>query len=122
MIVIGADTHKRTHALAAIDADTGQGQLDRLRWARELGQDIVWAIEDCRDLSHHLEQSLIAAGERVVLVGGEAHGTSRRGEREPGQVRPDRRQSHCLRRAQGGVLDTPPASLCKHDLGLVPSP
>jgi hypothetical protein len=24
MIVIGADTHKRTHALAAIDADTGQ--------------------------------------------------------------------------------------------------
>jgi hypothetical protein len=31
MIVIGADTHKRTHALAAVDAGTG-----RVRGAREI--------------------------------------------------------------------------------------
>jgi hypothetical protein len=32
MIVIGADTHKRTHALAAVDAGTG-----RQRGARQIG-------------------------------------------------------------------------------------
>jgi hypothetical protein len=31
MIVIGADTHKRTHALAAVDAGTG-----RVRGKREI--------------------------------------------------------------------------------------
>ena len=49
MIVIGADTHKRTHALAAVDAATGRqvggagdqgrrgrGIWPRLRWARGL--------------------------------------------------------------------------------------
>jgi transposase len=63
MIVIGVDTHKSTHALAAVDAATGQllsergvpakeqGHLDALRWAHELGQEIVWAIEDCRHVS-----------------------------------------------------------------------
>ena len=65
MIVIGADVHKSTHALAAVDANTGQligerqiparvqGHLEALRWARALGEELVWAIEDCRDLSHH---------------------------------------------------------------------
>jgi hypothetical protein len=63
MIVIGADTHKSTHALAAVDANTGQllcerevpakeqGHLDALRWAREFDREIVWAIEDCRHVS-----------------------------------------------------------------------
>jgi transposase len=56
MIVIGADVHKSTHALAAVDAATGQllgereiaargqGHLEALRWAHELGQELVWAI------------------------------------------------------------------------------
>jgi transposase len=97
MIVIGADTHKRTHALAAIDADTGQllaereitataqGQLDGLCWAHELGQDIVWAVKDCRHVSQHFERSLVAAGERVLRVAPKLMGASRRGEREPGK-------------------------------------
>jgi transposase len=80
MIVIGADVHKSTHALAAVDAATGQllgereiaareqGHLEALRWAHGLGEEIAWAIEDCRDLSHHFEQALIAAGERVLRV------------------------------------------------------
>jgi hypothetical protein len=58
MIVIGTDTHKSTHALAAVDAGTGQllrereiiakdaGHLEALRWAHELDSEIVWAIED----------------------------------------------------------------------------
>jgi transposase len=97
MIVIGADTHKRTHALAAVDADTGQmlgereipateqGQISGLRWARELGQDIVWAVEDCRHVSQRFERSLVSAGERVLRVAPKLMGASRRGEREPGK-------------------------------------
>ena len=96
MIVIGADVHKSSHALAAVDAATGQllgereiaareqGHLEALRWARELGGELVWAIEDCRNLSHHLEQALIGAGERVLRVPPKLMGVSRRGEREPG--------------------------------------
>jgi transposase len=97
MIVIGADVHKSTHALAAFDAATGQllgereiiareqGHLDALRWAHELGQELVWAVEDCRNLSHHLEQALIGAGERVLRVAPKLMDVSRRGEREPGK-------------------------------------
>jgi transposase len=97
MIVIGADVHKSTHALAAVDARTGQllgeweisakeqGHLEALRWLRELDTEIVWAIEDCRDLSHHLENTLIAAGVRVIRVALKLLATSRRGEREPGK-------------------------------------
>jgi transposase len=97
MIVIGADTHKRAHALAAVDAGTGgvrgqreiraeeQGHLAALRWARGLDGERVWAIEDCRHVSRRLEQALIAAGERVVRVPPQRMGASRRSEREPGK-------------------------------------
>ncbi|MCA1700607.1 MAG: IS110 family transposase [Actinobacteria bacterium] len=97
MIVIGADTHKRTHALAAVDAGTGQvrggqeiaaagaGELAALRWARGLDDDRVWAIEDCRHVSGRFEQALLAAGERVVRVAPHRMGASRRGERDPGK-------------------------------------
>jgi transposase len=96
MIVIG-DTHKRTHALAAVDEGTGRqrgerqieaeerGHLAALRWARALDAERVWAIEDCRHVSRRLEQALIAAGERVVRVPPHRMGASRRGEREPGK-------------------------------------
>jgi transposase len=97
MIVIGADTHKRTHALAAVDDGTGRsrgarevqaneaGHFDALRWARSLDEDRVWAIEDCRHVSRRLEQALIAVGERVVRVAPHRMGASRRGERKPGK-------------------------------------
>jgi transposase len=97
MIVIGADIHKSSHALAAVDGTTGvlageieiradeAGHRTGLCWARELGQERVWAIEDCRHLSRRLEQALIAAGERVVRVPPKMMGQSRRGEREPGK-------------------------------------
>jgi transposase len=97
MIVIGADTHKRTHALAAVDEGTGRvrGQrqieaeehdhLAAVRWARGLDDARVWAIEDCRHVARRFEQTLIAAGERVVRVPPHRMGASRRGEREPGK-------------------------------------
>lgn len=97
MIVIGADTHKGSHALAAVDEGTGRvrggreikaddaGHLAAVRWARGLDEDRVWAIEDCRACSRRLEQALLAAGERVVRVAPHRMGASRKGEREPGK-------------------------------------
>src|SRR5919107_6390662 len=97
MIVIGADTHKRTHALAVVDAGTGrqcgarqikaeeQGHLAAVRWARGLDDEGEWAIEDCRHVSRRFEQALLAAGERVVRVAPHRMGASRRGGREPGK-------------------------------------
>src|SRR5207247_8657584 len=97
MIVIGADTHKRTHMLAGVDAGTGQvfgarqiaaddgGHRDAVRWARDLHSERVWAIEDCRHVSRRLEQALIAAGARVVRVPPKMMAQSRRGERQAGQ-------------------------------------
>jgi transposase len=97
MIVIGADTHKRTHALAAVAAGTGRpcgarqinaeqdGHLAALRWARDLDEERVWALEDVRGVSRRLEQALITAGERVVRVAPHRMGASRRGERQAGK-------------------------------------
>jgi transposase len=97
MIVIGADTHKGSHALAAVDEGTGRvrgsreikaddaGHLAAVRWARALDGERVWAIEDCRACSRRLEQALLAAGERVVRVPPHRMGASRKGEREPGK-------------------------------------
>jgi transposase len=97
MIVVGVDTHKGSHALAAVDEGTGRvrghreikaddaGHLAAVRWARGLDDERVWAIEDCRHVSRRLEQALLAAGERVVRVPPHRMGASRRGERERGK-------------------------------------
>ena len=123
MIVIGADIHKSSHALAAVSGDGGlvAGELEiradesghraALRWARELGQERVWAIEDCRHLSRRFEQALIAAGERVVRVAPKMMGQARRGEREPGKS--DQIDARAVARAvvRDGVERFPPAFL-----------
>jgi transposase len=97
MIVIGVDTHKGSHTLAAVDEGTGRvrgsreikaddaGHLAAVRWARELDEERVWAIEDCRHVSRRLEQALLAAGERVIRVPPKMMGASRRSERERGK-------------------------------------
>lgn len=97
MIVIGVDTHKRFHALAAVDGGTGRirgqreidadqdGHLTGVRWAAGLDVERVWAIEDCRGVSSRLEQALLAAGERVLRVAPHRMGASRRAEREAGK-------------------------------------
>jgi transposase len=80
MIVIGADTHKSSHTIAAIDATTGEVLGDKtaaarpagfgelVLWARAKDAERVWAIEDCRHVSGGLERFLIARGEIVVRV------------------------------------------------------
>jgi transposase len=97
MIVIGTDTHKRTHTCGAVDAATGRlaGELtapalepgfgELLAWGRSLDDERIWAIEDCRHVSGALERFLVASGERVVRVPPRLTGQGRRGERSPGK-------------------------------------
>jgi transposase len=97
MIVIGADTHKATHTCAAVEQGTGEaldvltvparasGFARLLEWARGLGSDCVWAIEDCRHVSGPLERFLIARGERVVRVAPHLGVRERRAVRERGK-------------------------------------
>src|SRR3954471_24693575 len=80
MIVLGADTHKRSHSIAAVAATTGElldeltvqvgrrGFAGLLRWARALDGERVWALEDCRHVSGSLERFLIERGERVLRI------------------------------------------------------
>jgi len=80
MVVIGADTHKRSHTVAAVEAASGRMLAERtvpaqrrsfetlLTWARAHGSERVWAIEDCRHVSGALERFLLARGETVVRV------------------------------------------------------
>lgn len=97
MIVIGADTHKSTHTFAAVDEQTGRivatktassdqaGMLAAWRWAHELGEQRVWALEDCRHVSGRLERMLVGHGEQVVRVAPKLMGAKRRSERRPGK-------------------------------------
>lgn len=97
MIVIGADIHKRNHTLVALRAGSGEllseleikatktGHRQALRWAGGLGEERVWALEDCRHVSRRLEEALLGAGERVVRVAPRFTGSSRREERPVGK-------------------------------------
>ena len=75
MIVIGVDVHK--HSLTAVCVDgLGRRLAERscpvddgvVAWARSLGEERLWALEDCRHVTRGLEQALVAAGERLVRV------------------------------------------------------
>jgi transposase len=85
MIVLGADTHKSSHTIAAVRAGSGEVLADKtvpvgargcaalLGWARVLDGERVWALEDCRHVSGALERFLIAwraRGARVDAVDG----------------------------------------------------
>jgi transposase len=97
MIVLGADTHKSSHSLAAVDGATGEVLGDKtiqvgaggfaalLIWARGLDGERVWALEDCRHVSGTLERFLIARGERVVRVSTRLMAGTRRSSRERGK-------------------------------------
>jgi transposase len=100
MIVLGADTHKVSHTVGAVDAATGRVQADRtvrakrrsfddlLQWARALDEQRVWAIEDCRHVSGALERFLLARGERVVRVAPKLMAGARKSARERGKSDP----------------------------------
>ena len=98
MVVIGADLHKRSHTLVAVD-ETGRklaektvsatpaGHLEVRRWAAQW-PNRAFALEDCRHLSRSLERDLVRAGERVVRVPPKLMAGARRSAREPGKSDP----------------------------------
>jgi len=97
MIVLGADTHKRSHTIAGVGATTGElvgertvqvgraGFAALLAWARELDGERVWAIEDCRHVSGSLERFLIARGERVLRIPTNLMAETRKSARQRGK-------------------------------------
>ncbi|BDX30461.1 hypothetical protein TUM20985_44530 [Mycobacterium antarcticum] len=80
MVVVGTDVHKRTHTFVAVDEHgrkvgdkvvkaTSEGHLAALAWAKTtFGDDLLWGVEDCRNLSARLERDLLSAGQKVVRV------------------------------------------------------
>ena len=97
MIVLGADMHKSSHSIVAVDAATGQMLGEKtvavgargfgalVLWARGLAGERTWALEDCRHVSGALERFLLARGERVVRVSTRLMATSRRSARQRGK-------------------------------------
>lgn len=98
MVVIGVDSHKRTHTVVAADGTgrklaektvvaTSAGHLELVRWAARFA-DRTWALEDCRHLSRRLSTDLLVAGERVIRVPPKLMAGARRSSREPGKSDP----------------------------------
>lgn len=98
MVVIGIDSHKRTHTAVAADgtgrrlaektvAATSAGHLELVRWAARF-ESRTFALEDCRHLSRRLSSDLLVAGERVVRVPPKLMAGARRSSREPGKSDP----------------------------------
>jgi transposase len=97
MILLGADMHKSSHTIAAITAQTGEllgdetvpvgkrGFAVALDWARGLGGERVWALEDCRHVSGSFERFLLVHGERVVRVPSRLTAGERRAGRDRGK-------------------------------------
>jgi len=97
MIVLGADMHKGSHTVAAVAAGTGEvlgektvavserGFVAVLDWARSLGEERVWALEDCRHVSGSLERFLLVSGERVIRVATKLMADARRAARSRGK-------------------------------------
>ena len=100
MVVIGADVHKRTHTFVAVDdvgRELGQkvvkattsGHTAAVQWAREkFGSEVLWGIEDCRNLSARLERDLLSAGQKVVRVAPKLMALQRAGGRARGKSDP----------------------------------
>ena len=130
MIVLGADMHKSSHTIAAVSATAGEllgGQTvvvgDRgfsaaLDWARSLGAERVWALEDCRHVSGAFERFLLVHGERVVRVATRLMAGERRGSRDRGKS--DRIDAIAVARAalREGVDRLPVAELAGVELDI----
>jgi transposase len=122
MVVVGTDVHKRTHTFVAVDevgrklgekvvAATTAGHRKALAWAREqFGDELVWGIEDCRNLSARLERDLLAAGQSVVRVAPKLMAQSRACARTRGKSDP----IDALAVAQA-VLRNPDLPVASHD-------
>src|ERR687898_2177011 len=130
MIVLGADTHKRSHTIAAVAAATGEllgeqtvavgehGFGILLQWARGLDQERVWALEDCRHVSGSLERFLIERGERVLRIPTHLSANARKGARQRGKSDPIDALAVARAALQEGLASFPAAHLDGPELDL----
>ena len=129
MIVIGADTHKSSHTLVAVDAATGRqvavwtvastvaGAADALSWARGLPDPVrVWALEDCRHVSGRLERLLVSSGEAVVRVAPRLMAGARATARERGKSDPIDAAAVARAAIRDGIESLPVARLAGREL------
>jgi transposase len=130
MMVFGADAHKRSHTIVVVSAATGEllgeqtvqvgakGFAVLLSWARSLGGERVWALEDCRHVSGSFERFLIERGERVLRVSTKLMADARRGAR--GRGKSDRIDALAVARAalREGLDALPAAQLRGPELDL----
>jgi transposase len=100
MVVVGVDVHKRSHTFVAVDEvgrelgektvkATGAGHAEAVMWARQrFGAELVWGIEDCRNMSARLERDLLSAGQKVVRVSTKLMAQTRASARTRGKSDP----------------------------------
>jgi transposase len=97
-VIIGVDSHKKTHTFVAVDQAgrqlaqctlpaTSDGHVDALRWAAGWPER-MFAAEDCRHLTRRLEADLLRAGEQIVRVPTRLMATARRSGRRRGKSDP----------------------------------
>ena len=122
MVVVGADVHKRTHTFVAVDEvgrklgektvkATSVGHAEAIMWARErFGTELVWGIEDCRNMSARLERELLTAGQKVVRVPTKLMSQMRASARTRGKSDPI--DAEAVARA---VLREPDLPIASHD-------
>jgi transposase len=122
MVVVGADVHKRTHTFVAVDEvgrklgektvrATTEGHLEALMWARDrFGTDLLWGIEDCRNMSARLERDLLGGGQSVVRVPTKLMAAVRKSTRSRGKSDPI--DAEAVARA---VLREPDLPVASHD-------
>src|SRR5918994_1622460 len=130
MIVLGADTHKRSHTIAAIAAGTGEllgeqtvpvcrrGFGELLQWARSVDEQRVWALEDCRHVSGSLERFLIERGERVLRIPTHLTAGARKSARQRGKSDPIDALNVARAALQEGLESFPTAQLDGPELDL----
>jgi len=130
MIVLGADTHRRSHTLAAGAANSGEllgdktisvgdrGFAAALEWAQKVGDDRVWRLEACRQVAGAVERFLLVRGERVVRVTTRLMAGERRAGRDRGKS--DRIDALAVARAalREGVERLPVAELAGVELDI----
>jgi transposase len=97
VIVVGVDPHKKTHTAVAVDARSGEllgertvparrrGDERLLGWARGLGEQVRFALEDGRHVSGGLERFLLVSGVEAVRVPPRLMGQARGAGRERGK-------------------------------------
>ena len=110
------DVHKHSLTAVAVDelgrergAWSGPVGMGLLVWARSVGEERLWAVEDCRHVTRGLERSLVGESERLVRVPPRLTAPQRRRGRTRGKS--DRIDALAVARAalQEPLLDGPRA-------------